>query len=138
MINFSKIECTVDKNKEMPEGMSINSTPTIKGIKKEESEILGLKDLLSIGFSFAVEYGDGVGKLYYEGNVLYQSKKASSILEKWETGKILEESAAVDVLNALFRKCLTLSLALSTELRLPAPMRFPNVVVDKKKDKQAS
>lgn len=137
LVQFDKIDAYKEAEKDMEEGMSINSSPTIVEITKEKEDILGIKDILTIKFKFSTDYSD-IGKIAYEGRVLYQTKKMEDILDKWSKKKLVEDSIAVEVLNAIFRKCLSKTIDLASELRLPPPIKFPNVVVEKKKDKQAS
>ena len=66
-----------------------------------------------------------------EGSLLWKGDKQADVLRLWKEGKKLEAGAAVEILNAIFRRCLTRSVTLSEELRLPPPIQFPKVTTEK-------
>ena len=88
LVQFDRIDAYKEADKDLTEGMSINSSPTILDIKKEEEDILGIKDVLTIKFKFVTEYAD-IGKIEYEGRVIYQTKKMDDVLDKWSKKKLV-------------------------------------------------
>ena len=66
--------------------------------------------------------------------MLYRSDDCKSILSKWKKEKKLDDDVAVEILNAVFRKCLSEGVDIANELRLPPPVSFP--VVKAKEDAQ--
>ena len=108
--------------------VDVQSTPTIKSIEKRD--ILNLNDVLSIGFSFSISYKPDIGSIDFEGEVLCQTELAEKALELWKAEARLDDGIAQEVLNAIFRKCLTHAVSLADELKLPPPVSFP--VVKKK------
>jgi len=105
--------------------ITVNSTPVIEDLEKKDID--DMKDLISIKFSFSSNYEPDAGKVKIEGEVLYKTDDAKNIVKKWKDNKSLDPDLAVDVLNAIFRRCLTKTVDLSADLRLPPPVRFPVV-----------
>jgi hypothetical protein len=62
-----------------------------------------------------------------DGEVIYHDKKMGEILKKWKSEKKLDKEVGLEVLNFIFRKCLTKSIQIAEDLRLPPPIRFPIV-----------
>ncbi|HLD83481.1 MAG TPA: hypothetical protein VI979_01345 [archaeon] len=125
-VNFDRIDAR-NSGKAPAGNVNVNSSPRINAIKMHAG-LLGIKNLLSITYSFDTKYEPEVGRLTIEGEVLYASDKAKEILEKWDKEKKLDDDMAVEVLNAIFRRCLAKSVEICSDVRLPPPMQFPNVV----------
>ncbi len=106
--------------------IKINSTPSVDGIKKKELNVAGLKDVLSIEFSFSTKYEPDIGDITITGEVIYQTDDAKNILALWGEKKI-DTKIAVDVVNVIFKKCLTKAITIADELNLPPPINFPVV-----------
>jgi hypothetical protein len=129
-INLNSINA---KNiKEVEGKINVNSSPSIVKVKKHEKGFLGRKDVVSIEFKFESKYEPGAGSIEMEGEVLYQTDKADDLVGEWTKTKKLQESVAMEVLNLIFRRCLTKAVDLSVELRLPPPIQFPRVVKQEK------
>ncbi|MBI4895899.1 MAG: hypothetical protein HY831_05390 [Candidatus Aenigmarchaeota archaeon] len=114
--------------------ISVNSAPVI--IDVERKDVDELKDILSIKFTFKVEYKPDAGEIKIEGEVLYKSENSKDILKKWKDTKTLPSDVAVDVLNGVFRGCLIKAVSLSGDLRLPPPVRFPIVAKEPRSEKE--
>ena len=124
-INFKSIEAKIEDKR--PDGnIDINSTPSVEDIKEKDLNVPGLKDVLAVEFKFVTKYQPDVGEIKICGEVLYQTEDAKKILDMWEEKK-LESKVAVDVLNTIFKKCLTKAVAIADELNLPPPLTFPLV-----------
>lgn len=114
--------------KEIRKGeININSTPRITNVDRKELNIAGIKDVLSVGFEFETRYEPNVGRIRFEGEVLYQTDDVKGIVNKWKKEKRLDDAMTVEILNAVFRKCLSEGVAIANELRLPPPVSFPVV-----------
>lgn len=124
-LNLRKIEASVDDKKPVTGNINVNSSPRIESVEKADISLL--KDVLEIEFSFTSNYEPDIAQMYMEGVVLYQTDKVNETLKLWKKEKKLEDSVALDVLNAIFRKCLSRAVDLSEELRLPPPVQFPIV-----------
>ena len=53
----------------------------------------------------------------------------------WDKNKKLPESVALQVMNAVLRKCISRAIDLSEQIMLPPPLNLP-VIRPKKKDQQ--
>ncbi len=133
-INFRSINASSGE-KELNENISVNSTPRIDHIEKSEKEIAGFKDVLKVSFTFETKYEPSVGEIIMKGDVFYQTDNPNAVVSKWKKEKKLDDQLALEVLNMLFRKCLTRVIDLSADLRLPPPLQFP-VVQPAQKGKQ--
>jgi hypothetical protein len=123
--NFRSINAHASDRK-TDEKISVNSTPSIEDITEKELNVPGLKDVLSIEFSFLTSYEPEIGGIKITGEVLYQTEDTKKILDMWAEKK-LESKMAVEVLNTIFKKSLTKAITLADELRLPQPLTFPIV-----------
>ena len=127
-ITLSKIEAKMNANATPSGDININSSPTISNVTKRDMDLYNMKDVLAVDFKFDISYDPDVGKISMEGELLYQTDKAKEIVNKWKKDKKMEdEQMAVEILNAIFRKCLTQSVTIAHELRLPPPIAFPMV-----------
>lgn len=126
-INFRSVKADIDIDKKHKGDININSIPTIQKIEKHTVGLANLKEALAIDFKFETKYEPKIGSIIIEGRVLYQTNKLKESLEKWKKDKKMDEAMIVEVLNAIFRKCLVKAVDLSNELGLPPPLRFPVV-----------
>ena len=126
-ISLKNIRADIDE-KTVPSGeINVNSSPTIENVTKKDLELFSMKDVLAIEFRFKTVYEPRIGEILMEGEVLYQTDKTKDIVTKWKKERKIEENIATEILNAIFRKCLTQAIALAHELRLPPPIIFPIV-----------
>ena len=124
-INLRRIEASIDEKKPMNVNINVNSSPKIENVERSSVDLL--KDILAVDFTFTSKYEPDIAEMLMEGQVLYQTDKAKDVLNLWKKEKKLDDAVALDVLNAIFRKCLTRAVDLSAELRLPPPVQFPVV-----------
>ena len=130
-MNFTSIKAYT-KDQLLP-NVNVSSIPKILDV--EEFSVMDMKDVAKIKFGFVCEYSPDVGKVEIEGMVLWKDANMKEILSAWKADKKLNTKIAAPVLNAIFRRCLTKSIELADELRLPPPVQFP-VVVEGKKGKE--
>ena len=133
-INLKSVSANIAEKAKVEGNISVNSSPTVKNVEKK-SMGKGLKDALIIAFEFVINYDtekkdkkkEPIGNMKINGEVIYYTEKEDEIIEKWKKEKKLDDDIAVEVLNALFKRCLTLAISLSVDLRLPSPLKFPEV-----------
>jgi hypothetical protein len=119
-----KVEGTID----------VNSTPIVEDIRKKEINFAGLTEVLIIEFKFVTTYNPKIGEIEIRGEVVYQAEDTKKILSLWKEKKV-DSKIAVEVLNVIFKKCLTKSIQLADDLRLPPPVTLPKVTsAPEKKD----
>ena len=126
-LNLKNVSANVEEKKVVEGNINVNSAPTIEGVEKKTVGLPGLKDVVSINFKFETIYEPKIGEIVIKGEVLYYTEKEKEMVDKWKKEKKLDENVAAEVLNAIFRRCLTKAIDLSNELRLPPPIRFPIV-----------
>lgn len=126
-MNIQEIHAKLDEKKIMG-NLEIKSTPNIENVNKKKMNFAGVNEVLLIDFSFKTEYGpDNAAEIVFKGNILYQTNKADSIAKEWKEKKLFDEDVTVEVMNALFRRCLSKSVQIADDMRLPPPVTFPIV-----------
>lgn len=123
--NFNTISGKINDSKIGSGGISVNSRPEIISIEK--ADVLDMKDVLRISFSFTTKYEADIGEILFEGSLLWRNPDAKRVLKMWEEEKKFEAKAGVEVMNTVFRKCLAKAVVLADDLRLPPPVQFPIV-----------
>ena len=140
-LNLKSIKANISERKIMG-SVDVNSTPVIKKVEKKDTNMPGMKAIVSIDFSFSTKYDMedkksgkkvDIGEISFEGEVLYFSEDIREVLKKWEKDKKMDDKLTLEILNAIFRRCLTKGIDLSAELGLPPPIRFP-IVKPKQQD----
>ncbi len=129
-MNFTSIDAHFDEKKAGGH-VNINSSPSIENIRKKDINLLKEKDVVAIEFKFTTSYEPKIGEINLRGEILYQTDDAKKILADWKD-KNLDSKITVDVLNTIFKKCLTKAAVLAEDLRLPPPITFPTVTSDNK------
>ncbi len=112
---------TVDlkDNIEIKSNFKIDAVSKVKGDNRE--------DLLKIDFSFDVNYKPNVGELSLAGNMLYASPDLDKIAKE-KAGKItLEPEVVKEVSGVILRESLLESSMIARKLRLPVPIRLPQI-----------
>ncbi len=132
VVGFKLDSIKAEKSGNRP-SVNVTSGPQILSIEEKKDVIKGLKNVMAMKFRFETKYED-IGTIEMEGEILYQSDNMRKILKEWEKSKSLDPDAAVEVLNFIFRKCLTHAVYLSEMLQLPPPIRFPVVTKEKPKE----
>ena len=127
--NFKSVSASVEENN-FKGNININSSPSIENIEKHDLSGVGINEAVSIDFKFTTSY-DQAGKIIFEGQILYQVDDAKKVVKQWKDGNKMDDKIALDILNTIFRKCLSKSVELADLLRLPPPIRFPVVTVEK-------
>ena len=135
-INIKSVKAEIDEKKTIEENVNVNSSPVIENIEKKEINVSGIKDVAAMSFRFETTYEPRIGEIKIEGEVLYQTDKIKEIISAWKKDKKLDDKIAVDVLNAIFRRCLVETIHISDILRLPPPIRLPIVQAKPKEDEK--
>ncbi len=131
-INFTSVKAYT-KDQVVPK-VDVNSAPRIVDV--EEFNVGDMKDIVKVKFEFVTEYKPDIGKVEIDGNVLWRDSNSKEILSSWKADKKLNVKIAAPILNGIFRRCLTKTVELADELRLPPPIHFPSVVEGKPKQEK--
>lgn len=109
-------------------GLKINSTPNIIDVKEMKLDSLTKgATAIVIEFEFVSKYEPNVATIKIKGEVLYLTEKPEEAIKEWKKKKALPEPILLEVLNTLFRKCLSKILILSDDMQLPSPVPMPIV-----------
>ena len=130
--NFTSMSGNASE-KNMKGDININSTPSIESVEKHDLSSLGISEAINIKFKFVTSYEPDAGEIKFEGDILYQVDDSKKILKQWKDGNKMDDKVALDVLNTIFRRCLSKAVEMADTLRLPPPIRFPIVTTEKPK-----
>ena len=87
-MNFTSIDAKTE-NKTVDGNVNVNSTPTIKDVRKKEIPLIGLNNGLAIDFTFKIEYQPKIGEINFSGEVIYKTDKVDNIVKIWKKDKKL-------------------------------------------------
>jgi len=137
VVGFNILKINVDKKGIVKNKVNIKNNINITNV--EEAKLPGLKDkqkALKFGYEYSADYGNKVGLIKIEGNVVsvYDTKTADTILEIWKKDKKINAQVKVPIFNTALTRCYVVALILSREVNLPSPVALPKVrAVEKKK-----
>ena len=126
--NFTKIEA--EKKAGVKGKININNNVTIKDIGEIDFSIGKQKqNALKFVFQFVSSYEPGLGKIQFEGEILYlgDDKKNKEILANWKEDKKVPKDIMANMLNTILVKCNVQALIISQDLNLPPPIPLPKV-----------
>ena len=122
---------TIDAEKKkstIPHGVSVNNKANTVEIKESDLPGIGQKGLI-IDFIFETKYTTGenesIADIKIEGNVFYIGDDIKEIMNHWKKKKEIPEDAYVDIINTIFRKCVSKAMVLAEDLQLPPPVGLP-------------
>jgi len=122
--SFSKFDC--ERNEVTQKGqIEIQHNVTINGVSKTSLNVGPSKnDVLKIDFSFSVSYGNNLGKIVLNGDVVYTDTPeiVEETLKGWEADKKLNQMVNEVVSKFIYSKGIVKALELSDNLNLPAPI----------------
>lgn len=128
--NYSKI--MVDKKSPIKGKLEITRDLMIKDMKEEKVQD---KSAIIISFEFKVDYKPGIASIEIDGNVLYMTEEAKSIISEWKkTKKLVNEKMTYDVVSSILAKCDVKSLQLSEEMNLPPTIKLPRITPKEEKE----
>jgi len=127
VINVSISEVNAKREKTARGNINVRSSPTIKSIIERKMDTIGLDKVLAISFEFKTEYTPAIGKIQLTGEVLYLGADNKKVLSEWKKNKKLNEKIAVEVINAIFRRCIVKATGIAEDLQLPPPIQIPRV-----------
>ena len=128
--NFTAVNA-VSEEKNIKGDISINSSPNIESVERHDLSSIGIPEAVEMKFKFTTAYEPKAGQIEFKGNILYQVEDAKKIVKQWKDGNKVDEKIALDVLNTIFRRCLSRAVEMADLLRLPPPILFPIVTAEK-------
>ncbi len=128
--NYTKIEA--EKNPKVPAkgGIEVKHNVSIKEVEKTSLNVAGGKsDVLRIVFNFDVLYGNSLGKVSLEGDVIYTDTKeiVEETFKNWEDKKDLTDMVKESVHRFVYNKCIVKAIEISDNVSLPSPVPLPKI-----------
>lgn len=135
-VQFTRVEAK--REGAVKPGVKINSTPKILSVEERNLEMLGKKsNVLLIKFEFVSVYEPKVATVKIDGEILFTDGDAKKAIRQWKKEKTLPEHIVIEVLNTIFRKCLSRVLTIAEDMQLPSPVPMPTVTPKKAEDDAA-
>jgi|SRR3989338_322587 len=131
IVGFGFTKLSAEKGQTAKGKIDINNNVSIKDIQ-EDNFSLGKdrqQNILRFIFEFTSNYEPNVGKILFEGELLYmeEQKKAKELLTSWKKDKKLPKELMEGMLNTILTKCNVQALILSQQVNLPPPIPLPKV-----------
>lgn len=132
IVGFGFTKLSAEKIEKSQGKIDINNNVSVKDVV-EDNLSLGKdkQSIVKLIFEFTSNYEPSVGKILFEGEVLYleEPKKIKEILNSWKKDKKLQKEVMAGILNTILTKCNIQALILSQEVNLPPPIPMPRVQV---------
>ena len=132
IIGFGFTKLTAEKFEGAKGKIEVNNNVTIKNAVQADLSIGREKqDVVKFLFEFTSKYEPNVGKILFEGELLYmeEQKKVKEILASWKKDKKVPKELMAGLLNAILSKCNIQALILSQEVNLSPPIPMPKVQI---------
>ena len=130
IVGFGFTKLSAEKKEQVKGKIDINNNVSVKDVV-EDNLSLGKdkQNIVKFIFEFTANYEPSVGKILFEGEVLYleEPKKVKEILASWKKDKKLPKELMGGILNTILTKCNVQALILSQEVNLPPPIPMPKV-----------
>ena len=131
IVGFGFTKLSAEKGEAAKGKIDINNNVSVKDIQ-EDNFSLGKdkqQNVLRFIFEFTSNYEPNVGKILFEGELLYmeEPKKAKEILSSWKKDKKIPKELMGAMLNTILIKCNVQALILSQQVNLPPPIPMPKV-----------
>jgi hypothetical protein len=129
VIGFSFTKMLVEKNNPVKGKVSINNNVGIKSLEESKLNIDSSRRALKLEFEFSSTYEPNIGKIHFDGEVIYlvDKDKAEEAIKNWKKNKKIEKDMMTNVLNNVLVKCNIQALILSKDMNLPPPIPLPKV-----------
>ena len=124
--NFTKI--SIERLTDSLKDVKINSKIELRSIESADSSFFKDEGLVSVSFSYLINYDPEVAKIVLDGNVLVATDKktAKNILNEWKDKKIPEEFK-ITLFNLILRKSNLKAMELEDQMNLPFHIPFPSL-----------
>lgn len=127
-VNITKVDA---ERKEGKGGkINISNNISIKNVETKELSLGKTKQKgLKFNFLFDCNYEPDIGKINFEGNVVFMDNedKVKAVKGEWEKNKKISRELMEPILNAALNKCNIEAIKLSQDLGLPSPVPMPRL-----------
>ncbi len=133
VVGFSFTKMIVEKNEYSQGKINIANNVAIKDVTSTDLSLGTSKhEGIKFQFTFRTTYEPDIGKIEFEGNVLFMAEKpkVKDIIDGWKKDKKVPKDTMTVVLNTVLQKANLEALFLSREVNLPPPIPLPKVNVD--------
>jgi len=133
--SFSKFDCKRNPVN-VSGGIEVKHNINIKQVEKTSLSVGGSKnDVLKIYFMFEIVYGENMGSLLVEGDLIYADTKEiiEETVKSWSIDKNLNQTVSEVVFKFIYNKTAVKVLDLADSLGLPSPIPLPTVSFGEKK-----
>ena len=131
IVGFGFTKLIAEKGEIAKGKIDINNNVSIKDVQEDDFSLGKDKqqNVLRFIFDFTSNYEPNIGKILFEGELLYmeEPKKAKEILNDWKKNKKLPKELMGMLLNTVLTKCNVQALILSQQVNLPPPIPLPKV-----------
>ncbi len=124
------------KTGDFSRGVKVNNKISTTNVKEADIPSLS-KNGVVIDFKFRSVYeseGNPIAEIIMNGNVYYVGDDSKAIIKFWDKHKNIPEDPHVEILNTIFRKCITRAITISEDLQLPPPIGMPFAQKREKKE----
>ena len=136
IIGFEINKINVDRKGDITGGIRVKQNFNINSVKEQEIKILKEKKKgIAFEFVFSVDYGQAVGNISMNGNLMYtdNDKKVKEVIESWKKDKKIPHEVSVEILNVILSRCNIKALELAEDAGLPPHIPLPRVSGEKNK-----
>jgi hypothetical protein len=133
--NFSKFDCE-RTSEEVKGGIEIKHNISITSVEKTALNIgTNKNDVLKIKFLFNISYGEKLGKINVEGEVVYSDTKeiVEETKKQWDKDHKLNDTVSQSVFRFIYNKAAVKVLDFADSLNLPSPIPLPKINFSNKK-----
>lgn len=126
VLNFTFNKISIEKKKDIPKPISINSDIQIKDVKKQELAVLEGQDVYLFEYDFKLTYEE-YAEVLFNGYVIIMtedSQLSKNIDELWKS-KDLPKDLKLSLLNIVFAKCNLKALQLEEDVDIPQHLPSP-------------
>jgi len=127
--SFSKFDCARNPVN-VAGGIEIKHNISVSHVEKSTVKLgASNSDVLKIFFTFEVVYGNDLGKVRIDGDVVYADTKEiiKEVMTQWDADKKLNESVSEPIFKFIYNKTAIKVLDLADSLNLPSPIPLPQI-----------
>ena len=134
IVNFNFTKINVEKSDPTTRGgVKISNNIAISNLKKKKLPIESDKQSgLEVEFNFVTTYDPDLGKISFEGKLIYMGTKEEieETLEQWKKEKKGKKEVMTKIMNYILDKCNIQAIILSQTMGLPCPVPLPRAKSD--------
>lgn len=116
--------------------VKINNKANVTNVREVDLPGLNQKGL-AVDFAFSTDYAvkdETVAEIKISGELLYYGIDCKDILKQWKKSQTIPDEIHVNIINTIFRRCVTRAISLAEDVQLPPPIGLPFAQLEKKKE----